>query len=52
MTYLNCLGTKEWKLTYEYDPNHGGDGARIRLFGYHKDVRPNSTIMIDPEWLG
>jgi hypothetical protein len=39
------LADKRWKLTFEYDPNRGGDGARIRLFGDAHSFRKLASLL-------
>ena len=39
------LADKNWKLTFEYDPNRSGDGARIRLFGDTHSFRRLATLL-------
>ncbi len=39
------LADKRWKLTFEYDPNRGGDGARIRLFGDSHSFRSLASLL-------
>ena len=39
------LADKKWKLTFEYDSNRGGDGARIRLFGDSHSFRRLATLL-------
>ena len=39
------LADKKWKLTFAYDSNRGGDGARIRLFGDSHSFRRLATLL-------
>ncbi len=39
------LADKRWKLTFENDPNPGGDGARIRLFGDSHSFRRLASLL-------
>ena len=39
------LADKTWKLTFAYDPNHGGDGARFQLFGDTHSFRRLAALL-------